>query len=978
MEPDIIIKYLFQDYEPYLTRIDAASRRCWGELLFPNKPETLDFNTFNRFKEAKKKTPDIVLNVLADEDVRAKIEKKLQIAGLGLFQVSDYGTLDGILRSHLDEGVKECAMLSRALIIPEPLPNQESCIALSEDDAIRLICDKLSESSGNPICWEDAPRVGTMFIAYAMGGTYLPKIGIKQSYLLCPYAGYDVEMSSDEKDEVPFDRALEELRVHLRLPKDSSEFKLLQALNGLDSVLIVVHPELLHEKGASSLGRLLKIIETHDELTTTNIVLLGQANFKVGNCRPFRFSLKQEESSESLDFLELQWKRYCEFRGYSPADEQGTRLNRARDYYASEKALKTTLATRPATLRMLAFLASNYGTFSYFDPTAGWDELADMLAAQLPVEIRLHIDEVNSLLRSSKDKNVMFAVEWCSTALYWLTTDAVKVLLRLQNMKLKTFENAISKEYGKLITIDKVLPQTGGRTDKVPEVYKMDLATRALVQDRWVRRDPYGRACAHYAIAKWLFEHCNDKTMLHSEFPYEPHWGRSRMFFLAECVRHLIRSCAPKWPEHAQKRVTEMEFPDPPTELPGGAGGCDPREIMNFCFYRLFWQELNGNWQSDHMVTRKLARQHGAYELTGELLELMSLRRQLGEPHIALDTNYHERYYREVAFAQLDVGLLEEALRSANKLVILTNKRVEAKSEQVAHQLDRVIILTAMNRIDEAERELVAVEQIVKTLEKLSAYTATRLKARHAQIQYFRGDFAGALQTYESLAKEDPSAIARDVAHFYIATLGAIGRTDYLQRALTICLQSLFLNSSLGQHHEALGFRVALAHTLRKNKMLDAAEATLDQVLYDIRKFGCAERTYLSFLLEAGRIVSNYPERVPRAYAAYLRPCLDRAFSFGYVRTARIAMNCVDDCLNQLLARFKSFPDLSPEDIRRMLMDERAPTPVSHELEVDPRYGFGQTQVEAWLLRLATPSAIENELNELDSIRTKLKSSTGQ
>lgn len=149
--------------------------------------------------------------------------------------------------------------------------------------------------------------------------------------------------------------------------------------------------------------------------------------------------------------------------------------------------------------------------------------------------------------------------------------------------------------------------------------------------------------------------------------------------------------------------------------------------------------------------------------------------------------------------------------------------------------------------------------------------------------------------------------------------------------------------------------------------MLSAAEATLDQVLVDILQFGCSERSYLAFMLEAGRVVSQSPQRVARAYAAYLRPCLDRAVSLGYLRTARSALVHAERCLRTLMVHLSSEPGDSASSVRDMLVDENRIDFVSRRPDIDPRYGFGAAQVEAWLPRLRTLEAVAAELAEISA-----------
>ncbi|MFG6464151.1 hypothetical protein ACG04Q_21460 [Roseateles sp. DXS20W] len=977
MEPDLIVKYLFSEYTPYLKRIDAVSRDAWGKLIFPENPGTLDYNHFNKLKTQSKPTTPLVRDALRDERTQRRIASGLSCQDL--FSVESFEQLEAALRPNL---VVESAAREKhngALILPAPFADGANCIGSAEESAINSLMFWINEPSA-VTCWTDAPAVGSLFIAYALGGTYLPNKGKKDVYLICPFAGYTDAGYPDEDDELPFERSLKELRAHFELAPESSADRLWRSLESRNALLVVVHADLMSDSGESGLKALLRSAASREK-STARLLLMGKPAYRVSNCRNFNLQVAVSKEAESNAFFERQWKRYCGLRGHVPADEHGTRLQRAQSYYTADK----TLATRPASVRMLAFLASNYESFSYFDPTAGWAELANMPADLLPVDIRLHVDEVNAQLRSLGKDHVIRAVEWCSTALYWLTQKAAEELIRTGNgMKWETFRSAVNEVHGRLITTESAEPSSGIEGHRTSENYKMDLATRALVQERWMRRDPLGRAEAHFVIAKRLYEHCNDKALLTAEFPFEPHWGRSRLHFLAECVRHLIRSCAP--PEHCKSdrpghklwAALAMEFPKKPTQLAGGACGCDPYEVVNFCFEKIFWHELNGNRQTADMLNRKLALQHGLYQLTGELLELMSKSHQLGRPHDGLHPDHHARYHREVVYARLDLGQLQESLHSCNQLVRLSGNGMETTTVNVEHHVDRIVVLTAMNRLEEAERVLARVEAFVNGMKVRPEKIDIRLKARRGHLQYLRREFTSAIETYEKIATDDPAAITRDVAHAYIATLGALGTDEYLQRALTVCLQSLFHHSSSGQHHTALGFRIAFAHLLRKTRMLDAAEATLDQVQYDILKEGCSERTYLAFLLEAGRIVAEDPRRVARAYAAYLRPCLDRAVSLGYVRTAETALEKARRCLEALRDLLSSLPGEPSEHVRMMLFDARGSKLISRRPVVDPRYAFGSAQVEAWLPRLSSAGAIERELEELASMERKLEGAADQ
>ncbi len=96
-----------------------------------------------------------------------------------------------------------------------------------------------------------------------------------------------------------------------------------------------------------------------------------------------------------------------------------------------------------------------------------------------------------------------------------------------------------------------------------------------------------------------------------------------------------------------------------------------------------------------------------------------------------------------------------------------------------------------------------------------------------------------------------------------------------------MCMREMLHAQSNGLHHQAMGFRIAIARWYRRANRLDTAEVILDAVHLDLLRYGCSERTFLSFLNEAGRVLGGRGDPI-RAYATYLKPCLVRA------RAARI------------------------------------------------------------------------------------------
>lgn len=105
---------------------------------------------------------------------------------------------------------------------------------------------------------------------------------------------------------------------------------------------------------------------------------------------------------------------------------------------------------------------------------------------------------------------------------------------------------------------------------------------------------------------------------------------------------------------------------------------------------------------------------------------------------------------------------------------------------------------------------------------------------------------------------------------------------------------------STGLQHDAMGYKISLAHLLRKEGHLHRAELFLDSVNRDLLRFGSSERTYLAFLTEAGRLLLD-TERPVRAYASYLQTGLIRAKSRSYFRELQTFKSLVERAFVEML-----------------------------------------------------------------------------
>jgi tetratricopeptide (TPR) repeat protein len=988
VEPDRIIKYINRQYEKYWSIDRSIDCAAFGDLLRPWLPELTD-TAYSRLRRSNR-SPRQLLNALANTQALKNIETAL--ACPGLFACRNEDDIDALMAPLVGGSASQAKAgeLDNSLIVPSPDRLEGTSLSVGEADLVATISAFIRKQAGYLASWGDPPAAGASFLTYVVASRSLAQDPGVTTYLALPFSNACETYlnGSDAKlEEAPFDRALRNLARRLGLLEHSPPRALLDRLLETNSVLFVLHADILQPfvRGSpSAMHRLLMEAKGRTNIRRPTkclpIVLVGTPGDEKIAGRTSRFNgpsgrtiqFGPDTSQERSEFFERQWRHYCELRGIKPDVEAGSsRLKRVRHYYLSDAGSDAW----PATLRLNAFFASNYRSLGYFDPTAGWTRMAGMPVDHLPIDVWLHLGEVVNRLRkideNKKRTTALRVIRWCSTAVYWLTTEAaVELGRRLEpRTELPTFHDTVAREEGLVEIV-----QEDSRDGDVRYIYKMDLAARAAIQSRWIRKDPRSRADAHHLIADRLYRSRNDKELLGLEFPIEPHWGRSRLHFLAECIRHLVRTCD-QVPRPASQGICPKEGAEAfPAALTPAAKNYDPYEVINFCFGQLYWRELNGNGRSKHQTTRKLALQHGAYYLTAELLQLMSEDQHLGQPHWALNENYVGRYLREVGFAQLDLGDLRGAKATFENLIARARTDGQDALDVIDYQLDLIVVLASMENLSGAESTLADAEGQLEALlasgrngdDRSIQHVQTRIRARHANLAYLRNRYEEALAHCRHIEQNSPAALVRDIAHTYISTLGALGDRQSLELAIKICVRQLFNNTSRGLHHEALGFRVALGHSFRKLGLLDAAEAALDGAYEDILQYGCAERTYLAMLLEAGRILCRQG-RFVRAYAAYLRPCLDRAQSRGYARVAQHAHKHASECLNQLV---KMMPQegWSRAEIEAEFEGRGDYLQIKRSKKIDPRFSYDPMAIERWLPRLHDRAALAQEVEAITAL----------
>jgi hypothetical protein len=184
---------------------------------------------------------------------------------------------------------------------------------------------------------------------------------------------------------------------------------------------------------------------------------------------------------------------------------------------------------------------------------------------------------------------------------------------------------------------------------------------------------------------------------------------------------------------------------------------------------------------------------------------------------------------------------------------------------------------------------------------------------------------------------------------------------------------------SKGLHHQAMGFRIALARCYRRANRLDTAEVVLDAVHFDLLRYGCSERTFLSFLNEAGRIVSSRGDPI-RAYATYMKPCLVRARARGFRREAQQAAEHALSILDAIEAAQHDVEQAQAGAIQGWKARLEAAV-AGHKkliaatehifggdiLERDPLYAYAITDAENLIWSLRNSADIESERQKIRS-----------
>lgn len=780
--------------------------------------------------------------------------------------------------------------------------------------------------------------------------------------------------------------------------------KIVEALSKARVLIVLCGTHVLGDepwqRGNPLLARLLDHVSTHEfvrqQARAPLILLLGPSTSLEKRLQETNKDILPDKLSGRLaivdlsTFMERQWLRFCRLRDVDPYAEVGSRMKRLRWHYEIARG-DTPYA---ANVRLRAFFASNFANQAFFDPTGGFAVLAGMKDDALPIDVFLYKKLLELIvLNTSADKPVQRLARLISTSKHWLTEGALRQVWDSLPTSLR-IEQVINKE------------ERSERNARLPEWIKLErpqrryiigLGLRAVIQDAWTVADPAERACAHHAVARRLWDNQDKKKFLSEEFPYQPHWGRNRIHLLAETARHLVRAMALRIDDADGTNIDagpEAKFP----KLQNGAPGCHPRAVINFCYAVIINRELNGN--HGNVKALALTRRHGAYSLAKELLQLISdPMLGFGHPHPALDRHWRYDFIRDCSLSALSVGELDLAkvcfarLRAeAEQTLALSDAphgetdaqrksrfdaaaaESEYRSRRVEAALDLALAHTTAGEFRAAEALLAEAQAMAqeRIIERHQKRLLRRIDTRRAQLlaaeraippTELRDLFTALDENPKDEQKEDQRKAQKieeaELLRAYVLVLhDAPGASDdsspRAHDALARCLKGVFAKSADGHQHDAMGLKITLARLFLERGEAGIAEMVLDEVYRDITRFGCAERTFLRFLTEAGRVLTRRDSY--RAYCVYLRRCVKRSLARGFALEARDAAALAITALD---AVWEQLRDLDAAGLEALVAAQgekdrsyNSMNEPRNAREYDPLYGFAMSEeygAERWI-----------------------------
>ena len=388
-------------------------------------------------------------------------------------------------------------------------------------------------------------------------------------------------------------------------------------------------------------------------------------------------------AEERYELYCAQFARFQTLRGdTTPLDPVDPRMKRAKWHYAE---LNHELPIYPATIKFRALFASNRANEAYHDSTLGFARLAETWSFEGCGDIEAVHDEINFFLdrlirkdprgRDSKELRFLRAV---STSLYWLNASALPEFEAVPGW------TSVEAELAGLNDLVKaVMPGSGSE-----HRYVMSIGIKSIVQDHWRKCDPFARRAAHRFVARRLYKR-RDQLGLNDEFPMEARFEDNSVLYLAEAIRHLVRSvedpvrqpsATSPWYDYGWLDDEEADWLDP---------GLTDEEIIVTCFDHLYDGLLMDRRK------RRLTRDHGANSLRLEILQLLSAEAGFGLAHPMMPERLRQTYLADLSFTLLDVGKVSDA-EHVFRSILRTLEGTAAEPARIARALIDLAMVLAI------------------------------------------------------------------------------------------------------------------------------------------------------------------------------------------------------------------------------------------------------------------------------------------
>ncbi|PJI86215.1 hypothetical protein BC777_2582 [Yoonia maricola] len=960
-------------------------------------------------------------------DILTEIERRLELPGLfdcqnraALDELLDVGELAAIIDVYDTKGDPKTKRLKRQA--------HQSEAALLKELAERLVYSK-----------DNLLHVPAELLS---GSSYFAHLLLKQPEIQRAYSKV-VFIRPDTIDNA-FDEQILALSDHLGVLEEGVP-GLLRKIKEDKLLVVFLDAHFLDLTEMPGMKPMLKLLLNESVRTrmpnkgTTSILLIGESMYldlrrepsMTGGKGTWYSQVKIEDESR-FEFFNTQWKGLSKLRKNTPIEDGGARVKPAQAYYK----IGNDQPAWPNDIAHRALFATNIENHAFFDPTIGYSKLLGDMTIEPPF-VTMHYDDMRNFMLwvdapKSETKHPHQAakkpasgkgflsksdmIRYLSTTKYWMMSDSLLPNssgrkrpgllckhegVRTRDVSPKAFEKAVG-------LLSPPLKRHNPIDARITEHrYSLPFSLKAFVQDEWqtngTPQQKFMRSVAHHQIAERLYWSKDDVGLLKSEYPYEPHRGETKLYFVADTICHLMRSLQGHTFEleayEKKAFVRDNYFPKTPE-----IDGTDPNtlalnasEILGFCFEQLYIVELNKK-------SRALSKKHGAYNLALELLQHMGHNQTVGVPHPAMSPHLWHAYVKECGHALIDVGDLEAALRCFESL-----REMPQPNDEVFRDLDDdlsiALVQTLLGKTEEAHKSLERCaaffpddDDLVrrKNDKKLHIFNCKpdkqelalalykRYQARQANLMYIAKEFPNSLKRVEMIEKAYGQGrklyapvrfLGVDLDTLFMSATYHTGSPEAEAQAMSYALEAILRADANGDHHDAMKYKILLGRFYRRKGDLINAQVCLSQVQKDLRTYGCSERVFFAAYSESGKILDCNHDYV-RAYASFHRPFLMRA---AFRKFSGASQQAHAHCVNALaLIETEHLASTSEEwgDVIKKAQTDHATEMKNYQRQLvqdgrvrDPMYGYSLSKTREVIDSLKDADGIKQQIKKIEELR---------